>query len=335
MSVNAPRVIAVCLILISARDAIGQSAASDDDAIGAVYEWASDWADAEAMAVTWNVLRNRYAQDGSILEAAWLVEDTLYRWPDSFRRTVVFDARRNEASGFSVNQYDKALVTEGIAPTGEHVRRFTAFGQADIMHGPEMTRAIQREAVRAPFVLARWVLEFGLLESDFSAVFVQTDLIEAVSPSRGLGFELVPFADGWVLARVTNRGADGTEYARLVLSDFGWPEHLPAPLGRRVSVSVRKPNGEYSPASPMELIAARIVDRPSDAALVIDTSADSVNDRRSVAQQRAAGVAEPREPRSAATPPGRTSLRDMLLGGGIAMVFAGVGWWLWQRRRTV
>ena len=328
-----------CVIVTSAISVpvLGQASVlpPGEDAIDAVYQWATEWAVTDACRVTWRLRRDRYAQDRSeIVDTTWFIEETVYRWPDSFRRTVSFDTTTNSREGVVIDPYDDDIVIEGIAPTGEHVRRYAATNRADIMAGPAMVDAIQREAVRAPFLLARWILEHGLLKEDFEAVRSSVDRIEAVSPSTGLSFAFAPFANGWALSRVASVSPDGVEYVRFELSEFGWPDGLPGPIGQVVDLSVRAGDGQYLPGNSIEFVAAQNISCPTDASLRIDTTQGAVQDRRALEQQIAAGVANPSSPVSAINPPSRVSLRDMLFGSGIAMVFAGIGWWYWQRRRA-
>jgi hypothetical protein len=308
-----------------------------EDGLDAVYAWCAHAADIDAVEVTWRVRRDRYSADRTTLaDSTWFLETTLYRWPDSLRRRILFDESTNAREGVEVDPRDERLVEEGIAPTGEHVRRFTAIGRADIMRGPAMVDALHREAARAPPLLARWVLEIGLLDERFQAVRTNTGRVEAVAPSAGLAFSLEPVGGGWALSHVASIDPRGIEHVRFDIGDFVQVAGLPVLVGRIVTLSVRGSDGEFAPGETLELVAARPVDRPSDAAMTIDTSSDMVTETRSLAAQIAAGVEDPVAPPRNIRPTRRApSIGTILLGAGLTLVLVGIGWRLWGRRQSV
>lgn len=300
--------------------------------MAAVEQWADAWSGIDAMEVVWRVQRDRYTSDMHLLESTWFIETTLYRWPDSFRRWVEFDVTRNREEGVATELYDERLVEEGILPNGTHVRRYTGLGRSDIMTGPRLLDALHRECVRAPFLLARWVQEYGLGSERFAAVHTGDERVAAVAPSIRLGFELARVDGDWALARVTILSDEAVEFARFELGDYARESVLPGPIARFSAVSVRGRNGEFVPGESLEMIHAEPVAVPSDEELWIETERDERRDTRSLQAQSEAGVENPALPPQVRSPPRSLVLPYVVGACGVLLIASGISWWWWRRR---
>jgi len=303
------------------------------DAFDELIEWAQEWNDVDAMDVTWHRTNNLYdgSADGRIIKSFLYTERTVYRWPDSWKRVVERDDIPGNEDEY-LKRLDESNVVEGIQPDGSHARRMLDLPQGELMNGPKLVDSLPKEVARAPFLLARWLVDEGLERKDLNVQWTGEGSIDGICLSAGLGFVLSPYKDGgYYLSHTTMLSHDGLHLVEYALNDPVWPDGIPNAIASKVRVTIRQANGNQTPAPSLDLLKAQAVPRPPDEAMYVNFKNVTIQDRRTdmtILPNKQQIKTQP-----VVTPRRMPSLTHILRYGGIVAVLAAAGWW-WFRRRA-
>jgi len=286
------------------------------------------------MDVSWHVTHNIHSgsPNGPILESYLYTERTLYRWPDSWKRIV----QRDDIPGNEnklLKRFDENNVIEGIQPDGTHARRSIELPQGELMNGPKLIDSLPKEMVRAPFLLARWLIDDGFDRNDLDIQQRADGSIDGLCQSAGLGFLLSHDKDGgYYLSHATMLSPKGVHLVEYEMSDPVRQDGLPGAIASKIRVSLLHPDGTHSPAPPLDLISARAVTRPSDNKMYINFENVAVQDRRTGKIM----LSNKQEINYPAVKPSRqrVSMIQVLRIAGIGFVVVAGGVWWYRRRYT-